>query len=156
MAPGPRLRPPGAVQEGVFEKLCTGCGSCVEACGVGAIRVDPDGRPIVEPAVQACVLCVDIPCSRACATGALKPVVEAWQVKIGTARVAIDRCVHLHAEDGCGRCVQACPLGARAIRLYPDAPAPDISALVCTGCGLCAAACPTEPPAIDINGDFLW
>ncbi len=53
--------------------------------------------------------------------------------------------VHKELCDGCGLCVDACPLNAISIE---DGVAV-INELVCKGCGQCLSACPTE--ALDIN-----
>src|ERR1700747_623808 len=84
VAPRHHFRPPGAVDEVAFLTSCTRCGDCINVCPVHAIlRAPPTtglaaGTPILEPTLQACVVCADMPCARACATGALVPPQDGW------------------------------------------------------------------------------
>ena len=46
-------------QVGFLEEKCIGCGSCLEACRSGAIRIGADGRRIFDPdRCSACMACV--------------------------------------------------------------------------------------------------
>src|SRR5256884_5910867 len=79
VAPRRYFRPPGAADEMAFLASCTRCGDCLPVCPVHAIIKAPPGAglaagtPIIDPAIQACVVCTDMPCAHACATGALVP-----------------------------------------------------------------------------------
>jgi ferredoxin-type protein NapG len=72
------LRPPGALSETEFLKTCYRCGSCMDACKPRAIKVLQDndeemsGTPYLDPDLQACELCSDVPCVHACPSGALR------------------------------------------------------------------------------------
>ena len=55
------LRPPGAMESGTFETVCSRCAKCVEACPAEAIQLDPnhltaEGFPYIVPADQPCVV----------------------------------------------------------------------------------------------------
>jgi ferredoxin len=66
-------RPPGAVDEAEFKKICTGCDKCMIACPVNVIMIeDRESRlPIIYPEKDPCIHCDDTPCIAACPTGAL-------------------------------------------------------------------------------------
>ncbi len=49
----------GAISVKVDVEKCTGCGICVEACPVDAIRLDNDVAVIDEAACTVCGVCVD-------------------------------------------------------------------------------------------------
>ncbi|MDX1808795.1 MAG: 4Fe-4S dicluster domain-containing protein [Sulfurospirillaceae bacterium] len=73
----PRLRPPGAVKEEDFLKLCIKCGQCLQVCPYDAIELeDVDGgasigMAYIDPRKRGCYLCDAFPCMLACPTGAL-------------------------------------------------------------------------------------
>ena len=73
----PILRPPGAVSEEQFLKLCIKCGQCLQVCPYDAIELeDIDGGASVgmaylTPQARGCYLCEAFPCMLACPTGAL-------------------------------------------------------------------------------------
>ncbi len=93
--PAPRtvLRPLGALPETEFLKTCYRCGSCVDACPHKALQpVQSDvaedlacstpaappaedlvGTPQLDPDLQACDQCTDLPCVHACPSAALVP-----------------------------------------------------------------------------------
>ncbi len=71
------LRPPGAVDEDDFLKLCIKCGQCLQVCPYDSIRLeDIDGgasvgMAYIDPLERGCYLCSAFPCILACPTGAL-------------------------------------------------------------------------------------
>lgn len=73
----PILRPPGAVSEEQFLKLCIKCGQCLQVCPYDSIILeDIDGgasvgMAYIEPERRGCYLCEAFPCMLACPTGAL-------------------------------------------------------------------------------------
>jgi ferredoxin-type protein NapG len=148
------LRPPGALPEGEFLDRCTSCGKCVEVCPVHAIKlvasVEPkkDRKPAIDPSAQACVVCDDLSCMKACPTGALQLVPRA-EIRMGLAVLHPTICVRTHGED-CQICVDKCPIGPSAIEI-PGPGAPVSVKSACTGCGVCEMYCPTDPKAIVIE-----
>ncbi len=72
-----RLRPPGAVDEDDFLKLCIKCGQCLQVCPYDSIKLeDIDGgasvgMAYIAPLERGCYLCSAFPCILACPTGAL-------------------------------------------------------------------------------------
>ncbi len=71
------LRPPGAVAEDDFLKLCIKCGQCLQVCPYDSILLeDIDGgasvgMAYINPLERGCYLCSAFPCILACPTGAL-------------------------------------------------------------------------------------
>src|SRR5881409_321064 len=69
VAPRRYFRPPGAADEIAFLASCTRCGDCLPVCPVNAIIKAPPGAglaagtPMIDPAIQACVVCADMPCA---------------------------------------------------------------------------------------------
>src|ERR1041385_56115 len=67
VAPRRYFRPPGAADELAFLASCTRCGDCLPVCPVHAIIKAPPGAglaagtPMIDPAIQACVVCADMP-----------------------------------------------------------------------------------------------
>jgi ferredoxin-type protein NapG len=72
-----RLRPPGAVSEDQFLKLCIKCGQCLQVCPYDSIELeDIDGgasvgMAFIIPEKRGCYLCDAFPCMLACPSGAL-------------------------------------------------------------------------------------
>jgi len=153
------LRPPGALNEDDFLAACIRCGQCVEACPVDALEFDTSleaGRDRGSPYVNArnipCNLCEghdDLKCIAACPTGALSPVADIRDIRMGTAVIDEDRCLAYNGTV-CRACWHVCPLPNEAIRfdamlrvvVVEDA---------CIGCGLCDHACLTTPSSIPIR-----
>ena len=151
--PAAWIRPPGAMAEESFFSVCQRSGHCVEACPVAAIQIardtdaEHDGLPYIDPEIQACVLCEDLPCISACPSGALLAT-ERAEVRMGKARFEFDICLRSEG-DYCEACVDVCPIGETAIVLDDE----DLVAILdgCVGCGMCTMECPTSPKAIVIE-----
>lgn len=147
------FRPPGARPEIEFLAACTRCGACVDVCPAHAIRNAPPtaglaaGTPMLEPSIQACIVCADIPCARACPTGALVPPAAGWdEVRLGVLSLDVDRCITFHGSS-CGVCARACPIGERALAMDAQGH-PVLKPEGCVGCGVCVTACVTTPSSL--------
>jgi ferredoxin-type protein NapG len=149
------LRPPGAIAEARFLERCDRSGKCVAACPVGAIRVlrsedrRLDGTPHIEPRLQACIVCEDLSCMKACPSGALT-VVPRNRIEIGVAEVRYDRCLR-SVGDECQVCVDRCPLHRQAIEIPYFGARVEVKADGCVGCGVCEMHCPTDPRSIVVR-----
>lgn len=149
------LRPPGALEERRFVTTCDSCARCVEACPANAIFLLGDaagparGTPVIDADRAACVVCDGLLCTHACPSGALLPLNEPRQIRMGTAEVYGGLCVRSRGEH-CTTCVELCPLGDAAIRFNDEGP-PEVLADGCTGCGVCQLYCPTRPKAIVVQ-----
>jgi ferredoxin-type protein NapG len=145
------LRPPGSIHEDQFRTQCSRCGDCVRACPAHCIKIDwsgdkGEGVPYIDPDEMSCVLCVELACMHACPTGALQPVLVDF-IDMGVAVWHESTCLRSAGQD-CTICVDACPVGARALIVADDG---RISVREgCTGCGLCHHECPTTPKSITV------
>lgn len=143
------LRPPGAVEEGEFLARCIRCQRCAEACETDAIRLAPraSGRlahtPYIVAEAHACDLC--LACGKACPTGALEPLQQMADARMGTAVVDKRLCVSHNGTGVCGACYTICPLKGKAITQGKHN-APEVRAEHCAGCGLCEEACIVHDP----------
>lgn len=149
------LRPPGAVAESEFGQTCARCGACVQACPADAIvpleNGPPEGwgTPVIAPSRAACVVCDGIQCTKVCPSGALLPLYDPRDIRMGLAKVDEPVCLRSQGET-CTVCVDRCPFGEAAIRFPNDGP-PEVLAEGCVGCGVCEFYCPTLPKAIVVE-----
>ena len=163
---GVPVRPPGALAKGEFEKACTRCGLCVQACPYDTLKLATllssveSGTPYFNARDIPCEMCEDIPCVVACPSGALDPALtDIDDARMGTA-VLIDHEACLNWQGlRCDVCYRVCPLVDEAITLehirnertgYHAKLIPTVHSDKCTGCGKCEQACVTEVAAIKI------
>lgn len=160
------LRPPGALEERAFQSACVRCGLCVRACPYKTLKLAEigDGPAIGTPYFVArdipCEMCDDIPCVKACPTGALaKGLTEIDKAKMGVASlVGREACLNMLGLR-CDVCYRVCPIIDKAITLERTHNArtdkhavfePVVHADVCTGCGKCEKSCVLEVAAIKV------
>lgn len=148
----PPLRPPGAVPEDQFLKMCIRCRKCAEVCPYDSIKIADGsqgvkmGTPYINPRDIPCYLCMK--CPPVCPSGALQPVRAKEQVKMGVARIDEETCL---AYNGilCRACYERCPIYREAIILSEEI-YPKVVEEECTGCGICESVCLTDPPSVII------
>ena len=158
------LRPPGAQAEGEFAATCIKCGLCVQACPYGTLRLvktaEPGvaGTPGFTPRETPCWMCENIPCARACPTGALDPQFpDVSKARMGLAVVDPENCLSWQGLR-CEICYRVCPVRGKAISIanHPRQISrhamfvPVVHSEACTGCGICEKKCPTELAAIRV------
>jgi len=172
--PAQALRPPGALTEEEFLGACIRCGLCVRDCPPQNLKLShwgdaltkdwatsvAVGTPYFEARKIPCEMCEDIPCVRACPTGALDPdLTDISKARMGVA-VLIDEenCLNFLGLR-CDVCYRVCPLIDQAITLEKvsnprsDRHAmllPTVHADACTGCGKCEKSCVLEQAAIKV------
>lgn len=164
--PGQALRPPGALGEDDFLAACVRCGLCVRDCPYDTLKLAPlgDAVPTGTPYFNArsipCEMCDDIPCVKACPSGALDPALtDIHAARMGLA-VLIDQetCLNFLGLR-CDVCYRVCPVIDKAITLEMlHNPRSDRHAMLlptvhsdhCTGCGKCEAACVLPEAAIKV------
>lgn len=150
------VRPPGAVEEEYFNRLCIRCGICLEVCPTKAIvfttfddGIEVVDTPKIDPLIGPCEFyrgrCEEIQlCSKYCPTGALQQV-DREKVQMGTIELIQDLCI---AEEGaeCVVCDEMCPI-PEAVEIAEDLK-PLFYDEECIGCGICVYHCPPEPKAL--------
>jgi polyferredoxin len=157
--------PPGGVGIEDFNKDCTACSLCINACPNGVLQ--PAFKQygiagIMQPVMDYhrsfctynCTICTDI-----CPTNALHPLVlEAKKLtQIGKANFIKDNCIVKTEKTACGACSESCP--TKAVHMIPyegNLVIPEVTDDICIGCGHCEFACPTVPyKAIFVNGNII-
>ena len=164
--PADAIRPPGALEEDEFLGACIRCGLCVRDCpydtlSLAAVGDDVAlGTPYFTARNIPCEMCPDIPCIKACPTGALDHALEDIDdARMGLA-VVIDQeaCIAFQGLR-CEVCFNICPIRGKAIDLDMRHNArsgkhalfiPVVHSDACTGCGKCEQACILEQAAIKV------
>jgi ferredoxin-type protein NapG len=169
--PATALRPPGARAEGDFLGACVRCGLCVRDCPYKTLKLaalgdeTTTGTPYFEARKIPCEMCEDIPCVKACPTGALdKSLTDIAKARMGVAvLVGRETCLNLLGLR-CDVCYRVCPLIDQAITLERQHNvrtgkhalfAPTVHSEKCTGCGKCEKSCPLVEAAIKVLPERL-
>ena len=164
---GPQaLRPPGALLEADFLAACVRCGLCVRDCPYDTLKLAdfrdpaPIGTPFFVAREVPCEMCEDIPCVKACPTGALDhSLTEIGKSRMGLATlIDHESCLNFLGLR-CDVCYRVCPVIDKAITLEAQHnPRSDRHAMLlptvhsdaCTGCGKCEQACVLPVAAIKV------
>lgn len=164
--PAQAIRPPGALAEADFLGACIRCGLCVRDCPFDTLKLAELGDSVVTgtPYFTArdipCEMCDDIPCIKACPTGALDHALEDIDdARMGLAVLADqEACIAFHGLR-CEVCFNICPVRGKAITLerrHNERSGkhalfiPEVHSDACTGCGKCEQACILEKAAIKV------
>lgn len=164
--PANALRPPGAIKEDEFLSACYRCGLCVRACPYDTLKLAQLGRgpangtPYFIARNVPCEMCEDIPCVKACPSGALdRTLTDIDKAKMGIAvLVSRETCLNFLGLR-CDVCYRDCPLINKAITLEERhnkrtgrhaIMEPTVHAEFCTGCGKCERACVLDEAAIKV------
>jgi ferredoxin-type protein NapG len=164
--PPEALRPPGALGEGAFQAACVRCGLCVRDCPYKTLDLaKPESRvatgtPYFVARSVPCEMCEDIPCVKACPTGALDhSLVDIKKAKMGLAVIVDQETCLNYLGMRCDVCHRVCPLIDKAITLETQHNTrtgkhtrfiPIVHSEHCTGCGKCEKACVLEEAAIKV------
>jgi ferredoxin-type protein NapG len=164
--PALALRPPGALHESQFLGACIRCGLCVRDCPYDTLSLAKlgdevaTGTPYFTARNVPCEMCEDIPCVKACPTGALDhELTDIDDARMGLA-VLIDEenCLNFQGLR-CDVCYRVCPSIDKAITLEMQHNVrsgkhalfiPTVHSDACTGCGKCEKACVLEEAAIKV------
>lgn len=164
--PAEAIRPPGALAENDFLGACVRCGLCVRDCPYDTLRLAElgdkvaHGTPYFIARDIPCEMCQDIPCVKACPTGALDhSLTDIDDARMGLA-VVIDQesCIAFHGLR-CEVCFNVCPIRGKAITLdmlhNPRSGKhalfiPVVHSDACTGCGKCEKSCILDEAAIKV------
>ena len=160
------IRPPGAIAEPDFLAACIRCGLCVRDCPYDILHLaTPDhgaanGTPYFVARDKPCEMCEDIPCMKACPTGALDHnLTDINKAKMGLAVLVDQETCLCFLGLRCEICYRDCPVIDKALTLEMRINArtgrhaefiPVVHSEHCTGCGKCEKSCPLEVPAIKV------
>jgi len=164
--PAANIRPPGAKPESDFLAACVRCGLCVQDCPYPTLSLAgfnddvPVGTPFFIARKAPCEMCDDVPCVKACPTGALDSKLENIDdARMGLA-VLIDQETCLNFQGlRCDVCYRVCPIIDKAITLERRHNVrtgkhttfiPTVHSDTCTGCGKCERSCVLEQSAIRV------
>lgn len=164
--PAHAIRPPGALAETDFAGVCLRCGLCVRACPYNTLRLATlgdgvaTGTPYFEPRKVPCEMCPDIPCVKACPSGALDRALKDINASRMGLAVLIDQetCLNFNGLR-CDVCYRVCPVMGKAITLETRHNVrtgkhavfiPVVHSDACTGCGKCERSCVLETAAIKV------
>ena len=167
--PAQAIRPPGALPEDDFLAACVRCGLCVRDCPYNTLKLSDlanvtlpvaTGTPYFTARDIPCEMCEDIPCVKACPTGALdRELTDITQSRMGLAAlVDQENCLNFLGLR-CDVCYRVCPVIDKAITLeLRHNPRSDRHALLlptvhsdaCTGCGKCEKSCVLPEAAIKV------
>ena len=167
--PAQAIRPPGALAEDDFLAACVRCGLCVRDCPYDTLKLSDlanvtlpvaTGTPYFTARDIPCEMCEDIPCVKACPTGALdRELTDITQSRMGLAAlVDQENCLN-YLGLRCDVCYRVCPVIDKAITLETrHNPRSDRHALLlptvhsdaCTGCGKCEKSCVLPEAAIKV------
>ena len=155
--------PPGGLGIEDFNKRCTACSLCINACPNGVLQpafrqygIAGMMQPVMDYHKSFCTYNCTI-CTEVCPTNALHPLVlEAKKLtQIGKAKYLKDNCIVKTEKTACGACSESCP--TKACHMIPyegNLVIPEVTEDICIGCGHCEFACPTVPyKAIFIDGN---
>lgn len=157
------IRPPGALEEPEFLSACVRCGLCVEDCPYDMLHLASidapvaTGTPYFVAREKACEMCEDIPCAKACPTGALSPdLTDIKEARMGLAVFSNPETCYAMQGTACRACYYACPVKDEAITMDMLRTAkgtvfqPTVHSGACTGCGMCEEACITPQASIKV------
>ena len=137
---GSPMRPPWALNEAVFQEICTGCDACIDACPPSILNKSRGGYPVVDFTFNGCTFCGD--CVTACRPKALVRNADTppWTVLA----VVQPGCLSANGTM-CRMCGDRCDAQAISFKLALGGKSnPVISSELCTGCGDCIALCPVN------------
>lgn len=161
--PATALRPPGAIAEAEFTSACVRCGLCVRDCPYDILTLatleEPiaTGTPYFIARSGPCEMCEDIPCVKACPTGALDhSLIDIKNADMGLASFVGEETCYAVLGTACRACYVACPVKDEALTMEQvrsgrkRAFVPTVHSDACTGCGKCEHACITPEASIKV------
>ncbi|MFA0085782.1 4Fe-4S binding protein [Vibrio sp. 10N.261.51.F12] len=133
-------RPPGAVEEFLFQQICNECGDCAAKCPEQVILMN-NGLAELNLDYGYCAQCGV--CQQACPTGAL----HAQNNDIQLRPKFLSACQNALFGE-CTLCAEQCP--SSSISIVPNT-SPVVDEKSCDGCGRCKQACPFASIELNLN-----
>ena len=118
---------------------CLGYGSCSRACPFGAITMDDESLPVIDPV--KCTACGV--CAQTCPVNVIEILPMAKEVLVRCHSKDKGPVAKKNCQTGCiacGICVKVCPYNAIKVENYLSR----IDLDKCKICGLCVRKCPTN------------
>lgn len=141
------LRPPWAHVPERFDRACTGCAACVEACPTHVLTLVANLARI-DFSDGECTFCGA--CVVACPEPAFDVAARAAARRPWTALARIDATCLARLGVECHSCGDACEEQAIRFRVHAGpVPDPRVDFARCTGCGACVRTCPAS--AIEVR-----
>jgi ferredoxin len=157
--------PPGGLTIQKFNRECTACSLCINACPNGVLEpafkqygLSGMMQPVMNYHRSFCTYNCTV-CTEVCPTNALHLLVlDAKKLtQIGKAKFIKDNCIVKTEKTACGACSESCP--TKAVHMIPYEAKlliPEVTEDICIGCGHCEFACPTVPyKAIFVDGNAV-
>ncbi|MFA5027510.1 MAG: 4Fe-4S binding protein [Candidatus Methylomirabilota bacterium] len=149
------VRPPGALPEPAFLRLCLRCGLCMQSCPTNTLQPclwesglagmwTPRLALRYAPCDQHCAVCGQV-----CPSQAIRglPLAEKTHARIGTAVLKKELCLVWAQDKPCLICDEICPYNAIVFRTVEGHRRPVVIAARCNGCGFCEERCPVKGEA---------
>lgn len=124
-------RPPKAVDEALFLRLCDGCGECQRICPNSVIEMS-DQTARLNLDYNECSLCDE--CTKVCSSGAL----HASQNSKVNLRPNFSQSCNNYLQIDCQQCAVGCPQSAIRVE---EGERPVVDEEKCNGCGQCRSHC---------------
>lgn len=128
----------------VCDKACLGLGSCVKVCPFGAITMQDNQLPYIDPAkCTGCGVCIDT-----CPKQVLELIKSSQLVIVSCRNKAKAKPAKESCKVACIKCKiceKNCPHGA--IKVIADEAGGSVAVInydLCTNCKICAEKCPTK------------
>lgn len=122
-------RPPYAVAESLYLRICNGCGECVTKCPNNLIHVT-NGLAEIDVSYSECTVCGM--CKSVCPTLALSGNAE----DTGLTATISSTCDNVTSY--CDNCADSCVFHALLWQEYSQ---PTLDSEKCIGCGACTTSC---------------
>ncbi len=146
------IRPPGAIPEAEFLRICVRCGQCMKSCLTNTLQpcfwetgFTGLWTPQMDLRFAGCEQNCNA-CGKVCPTQAIRSLSleEKNYAKVGTAVLLKEKCLVWAQDKLCLVCDEICPYNAIVFRTIDGYRRPVVIASRCNGCGYCEQKCPVQ------------